>query len=600
MDNSAASASDSVEIISVHIPKTAGETFGRIILPQIYSTEQIYYDYESLPVESLQDKITSKTKVIHGHFPAIKYQKAYPNAKIIVWLRNPINYLISWYYFWLTFPTDHPTSTDFHKYVVNNQISFEEFINCKQTQNFISIYYCQGINLENFHFIGIQEFFREDLRELQQLLNWPEVKVTPSNRNTYPDYEDLVRNILSDQQLIGKIVSLNSADMDLYQNALNLRAKRKGLSNYLHQTKKVLEQSQAQLHKTEEVLEQSVTQLKQRTEESMRSQSQLHQTQESLDQTQDDTIKSRNDKITSHWSSVDDKEVFGKQIYWLANPIVNRWYHSKAVGGKTYSHWVNLCVDYYLGKRCPVDKILSVGCGEGSLERHLATLNAFKGLDAVDISPERVEKAREKAREYNITGINYFIQNIETENFPQKDYDAIFYNMSLHHMFHMETIICKTIDSLKPNGFLFINEYVGPNRFEFSNREQEVIQSLYSLIPEKYRYSLAEQNFGYLKSQVSLPNPSEVANVDPSEAVCSKEIIPTLQKYCNIIELNKIGGTVLQFLLQNIAGHFREDDPESVSILNLILKAEEILIDIGDLESHFALIVAQPKSPGQI
>ena len=50
-----------------------------------------------------------------------------------------------------------------------------------------------------------------------------------------------------------------------------------------------------------------------------------------------------------------------------------------------------------MGKRCPVDKILSIGCGEGSLERHLATLNAFKDLDAVDISPERVEKAREKA-----------------------------------------------------------------------------------------------------------------------------------------------------------------------------------------------------------
>ena len=251
MDNSTASASDSVEIISVHVPKTAGATFGHIILPQIYGQEKIFYDYESLPVEALEDQIKSEHKVIHGHFPAVKYMSKYPNAKIIVWLRNPINYLISAYYFWLTFPTDHPNSTDFHKYVVNNQISFEEFINCKQTQNFISIYYCQGINLENFQFIGIQEFFREDLRELQQLLNWPEVKVTPSNRNTYPDYEDLVRNILSDQRVIRKIVSLNSADMELYQNALNLRAKRKGLSNSLQQYQACLQESKQRLLYTE-------------------------------------------------------------------------------------------------------------------------------------------------------------------------------------------------------------------------------------------------------------------------------------------------------------------------------------------------------------
>jgi ubiquinone/menaquinone biosynthesis C-methylase UbiE len=252
MDNSTASASDSVEIISVHVPKTAGATFGHMVLPQIYSLEKIFYDYEFLPVEVLQDKFTSKTKVIHGHFPAIKYQKAYPNAKIIVWLRNPINRLISWYYFWLTFPTNEPTSGKFHKYVVNNQIGFEEFIDLQDAQNDISRCYFQGINLENFQFIGIQEFFREDLWELQQLLNWPEVKVTPSNRNTYPDYEDLVKSILSDRRLIGKIVSLNSADMELYQNALNLRAKRKGLSNSLQQYQVYLQESQQRsqfLHK---------------------------------------------------------------------------------------------------------------------------------------------------------------------------------------------------------------------------------------------------------------------------------------------------------------------------------------------------------------
>lgn len=247
MDNSTASASDSVEIISVHVHKTAGTTFGRIILPQIYSLEKIFYDYESLPVEALQDQIKFEHKVIHGHFPAVKYISKYPNAKIIIWLRNPINYLISAYYFWLTLPTDVPNSTDFHKYVVNNQISFEEFINCQPTQNVISRYYCQGINLEKFQFIGIEEFFREDLRELQQLLNWPEVKVTPSNRNTYPDYKDLVKNILNDRRLIRKIVSLNREDMELYQEALNLRAKRKGLSNSLQQDQVCLQESKQRI-----------------------------------------------------------------------------------------------------------------------------------------------------------------------------------------------------------------------------------------------------------------------------------------------------------------------------------------------------------------
>jgi hypothetical protein len=247
VNNSTDSNSNSIEIISVHVPKTAGATFGHVILPQIYGQERIFYDYESLPVEVLQTQIKSEYKVVHGHFPAVKYISKYPNAKIIVWLRNPINFLISWYYFWLTFPTDAPTSSNFHKYVVNNKLCFEDFIEFPKPQNSISRYYLKGIKLEDLYFVGIQEFFREDLRELQNLLNWPEVKVTPSNRNRYHDYESRVRDILKDRRLIGKIASLNSADMELYQNALNLRAKRKGLSNSLEQYQVCLQESQQRL-----------------------------------------------------------------------------------------------------------------------------------------------------------------------------------------------------------------------------------------------------------------------------------------------------------------------------------------------------------------
>ncbi|WP_261251244.1 hypothetical protein [Laspinema olomoucense] len=157
------------------------------------------------------------------------------------------------YYYWLTFPPTDPNSTDFHKYIVNNQIGFEDFIDLQEAQNTLSKSYFPEINLEKFHFIGIQEFFREDLRELQHLLNWPEVKIKPSNGNTYPDYKARVRNILGDRQLIRKIATVNREDMELYQAALNLRGKRKGLSNSLQQYQVCLQASQQRLLYTEVV-----------------------------------------------------------------------------------------------------------------------------------------------------------------------------------------------------------------------------------------------------------------------------------------------------------------------------------------------------------
>jgi hypothetical protein len=254
VSNSTDSNSNNIEIISVHVPKTAGATLGHVILPQIYGQERIFYDYESLPVEGLENQIKSEHQVIHGHFPAVKYMSQYPNAKIIVWLRNPINYLLSWYYFMQTFSIEEKTSGKFHKYIVNNQISFKDFIELPEAQNSISRYYLKGIKLEDLYFVGIQEFFREDWRELQNLLNWPEVNIKHSNRNTYPDYEEQVRSILSDRRLIGKIASLNREDMELYQNALNLRAKRKGLSNFMEQYQFYLQESQQRLQYFKSIL----------------------------------------------------------------------------------------------------------------------------------------------------------------------------------------------------------------------------------------------------------------------------------------------------------------------------------------------------------
>ncbi|NJM62971.1 MAG: hypothetical protein HC849_26775 [Oscillatoriales cyanobacterium RU_3_3] len=40
-----------VELISVHVPKTAGYTFGYKILPQVYKSNEILYYNNFLPVD---------------------------------------------------------------------------------------------------------------------------------------------------------------------------------------------------------------------------------------------------------------------------------------------------------------------------------------------------------------------------------------------------------------------------------------------------------------------------------------------------------------------------------------------------------------------
>ena len=235
-----------VQLISIHVLKTAGSTLSYKILPQVYKPEEILYDNDFLPISNLIEtsKLKTTTKVIHGHF-ATKYLEHCPNAKIVMVLRNPIILLISAYYFWMSFSMDNISDKN-HRYV-EKKLSFEEFVEQDFTCNIVDNYFAKNMKLTDFYFVGIQKFFRDDLNYLKNKLGWPPLKVNTSNRNSYENYPNKVMEILTNQSLVTNIIAINSADMKLYQEALNLRHQRKGLSNNLEMYELSLKELQSRL-----------------------------------------------------------------------------------------------------------------------------------------------------------------------------------------------------------------------------------------------------------------------------------------------------------------------------------------------------------------
>ncbi|MEG3889934.1 sulfotransferase family 2 domain-containing protein [Microcoleus sp. Z1_A1] len=108
-----------IEIISVHVHKTAGGTFGRA-LKQVYGELQVFSDYQGENLESSLAKlfVQPQVKVIHGHFAARKYKGYFSSAKRIIWLRNPIIQFISGYFFWKSQPEKNVFFSEEHKYMV--------------------------------------------------------------------------------------------------------------------------------------------------------------------------------------------------------------------------------------------------------------------------------------------------------------------------------------------------------------------------------------------------------------------------------------------------------------------------------------------------
>lgn len=304
------------------------------------------------------------------------------------------------------------------------------------------------------------------------------------------------------------------------------------------------------------------------------------------------------DKQTTseYWSdNLAGSNPFSAEVYWLAIARVQQRFQRQATAGRGYPDWVHYCVGEFLQPQLPVGRMLSIGCGSGALERELLRLRAFHQCDAIDLAPGAIEAARREAAALQASTIDYRVQDVERSALPPQHYDAIWFNGSLHHVGALESVCAGVCRALKPDGWLFFHEYVGANHFGFDPRQRAALEHAFGLIPERMRRSCVAGQGGQVLQSVLMPDPAEVARVDPSEAVRSADILGVVRQHFDVVAENRCGGTLLQFVLHGIAGNFREDDPASMAVLEMLFAIEDGLIASGDLRSDFVAVAARPK-----
>ena len=145
--------------------------------------------------------------------------------------------------------------------------------------------------------------------------------------------------------------------------------------------------------------------------------------------------------------------------------------------------------------------------------------------------------------------------------------------------------------SLSPGGLLYIDEYVGPCRLQYTRKQLAFANAALQLIPEAFRVDYSGR---WRKDEVVTPGPLMMYLSDPSEAVESERILPELRKRFDFLVERTPGGTIFPIVIQDIACNFIEDQAAS-DVLCQVLEMEAGLIDRGWLESDYVGIVASPK-----
>jgi len=216
-----------LELISIHIAKTAGRSFYEILrneygdaLDPRFKRRHYFPDREN--TAGLIHRIPDHIRVMHGHllYTDIREIHLALKPKIITWMRDPVERVISNYYFLMKQLREDPRHPQARK------IDYTLLEYARDSRKNKMSLYLEGTGPEALFFIGFLDSFRQDLEELARMLGWknslPEIHLNKSgnagDEESYPTRRSEITGAMREE-----IRALNQQDVTLFERARAVR-----------------------------------------------------------------------------------------------------------------------------------------------------------------------------------------------------------------------------------------------------------------------------------------------------------------------------------------------------------------------------------------
>jgi SAM-dependent methyltransferase len=291
-------------------------------------------------------------------------------------------------------------------------------------------------------------------------------------------------------------------------------------------------------------------------------------------------------------------------LHWTHLPAV-RAHIAKCVSGDPALPSLDwFFLEVALEHHLPLKRVLVLACGQGHVEREIVLRGWAESAVALDLSPKILDLARSQAQaeglriEYHQADMNRL--PLGQAPFEVGSFDAVVGVAGVHHCADLESLYARVAALLVPGGWFLLDEYVGPDRFQWPDTQVRHVNELLDMLPHRLRTT----RDGRLKGNLRRPSVEEVIAVDASEAVRSSELVPLLARHFDVVALRPYGGAILHLLLADIAQNFAAE--AEAPYLNSLIAAEDELYRAGRLEHDFACVIARlpaaasaPSRPGR-
>lgn len=273
-----------------------------------------------------------------------------------------------------------------------------------------------------------------------------------------------------------------------------------------------------------------------------------------------------------------DDHPYYRDRYWNEHPLVVEHLNRRATG-VAHPGWMHHLLGLRDGR--PFRRALILNAGNGWVERALVELGIVETAIGLELRPDFVAEATAAARAAGLP-LEYRAGDINTDPLDDAGIDLVVNHAAAHHIARVDRVFRRIARLLPPDGTFVSWDYVGPHRNQYRARAWEAVHELHRRLPDD------------LRAPLEYPSLPAMLTDDPSEAIHSELILPTVQRYFEIDHLRLLGGAIGYPLLTHNAPLLDAPRHRSDPVVQAILEADEADLAAHPEDNLFAYVVAHP------
>jgi SAM-dependent methyltransferase len=291
-------------------------------------------------------------------------------------------------------------------------------------------------------------------------------------------------------------------------------------------------------------------------------------------------------RVSDHWGEQFER-MRADRGYWLNNPIVTEHIYRRIAG--SWVHWLPWTMTEYFRDVPRFDRVLSVCCGDGAHEMAMMNTGKVGFLHGFDLSEGAVREAVARFERAGVPRDRYRfeVRDANAPGLSDGRYDLVLSAGAVHHVSALEGLLGEVAGALAPGGRFVLMEFVGASRFQWTDRQVDLINRVLGALDPKYLRDGVRVEF-------ARPTVEQMIEIDPSEAVRSAEIPGLVDRYFEVEYRRDHNGALLHQLYPLLESGL-SGRPGFDSIVRLILLLEDALMECGGLPADFTYMVCRAR-----